>query len=66
MVSPILPIAVPFNAALSDHKRKDYTKAKKRFSRADEESDDDELKQKCYTYLYDIAFKRKNFKEAFK
>ena len=53
------------NAALADHKRGDYAKAKERFNRALEVSQDEENKQKCYTMLYDIALKRKNYKEAF-
>ena len=54
------------SAALADHKRKDYSIAKDRFSRALEtEGIDDELKQKCYQYLFDIALKRNSFKEAF-
>ncbi|MBG15362.1 MAG: hypothetical protein CL853_03310 [Crocinitomicaceae bacterium] len=54
------------NAALADHKRGDYAKAKERFNRALEISQDEENKQKCYTMLYDIALKRKNYKEAFR
>ena len=54
------------NAALADHKRGDYSKAKERFNRALEVSEDQEKKQKCYTMLYDIAIKRKNYKEAFR
>ena len=50
------------NAALADHKRGDYAKAKERFNRALEISQDEENKQKCYTMLYDIALKRKNRK----
>ena len=53
------------NAALADHKRKEYSIAKDRFSKALEISDNDELKQKCYTFLFDIAYKRNKYKEAF-
>ncbi len=53
------------NAALADHKRGDYTKAKERFKRALTVSEDDQNKQKCYTMLYDIALKRKAYKEAY-
>jgi tetratricopeptide (TPR) repeat protein len=53
------------NAALADHKRGDYTKAKERFKRALAISEDDQNKQKCYTMLYDIALKRKAYKEAY-
>ena len=54
------------NAALADHKRKDYSLAKDRFTRALEtEGIDDDLKQKCYQYLFDIALKRNSYKEAF-
>lgn len=54
------------NAALADHKRGDYTKSKERFNRALEVASEEDIKQKCYTMLYDIALKRKNFKEAFR
>ena len=53
------------NAALADHKRANYTKAKERFKRALAISSDENNKQKCYTMLYDIAIKRKNYKEAY-
>lgn len=54
------------NAALADYKRGDYTKSKDRFQRALTISNDDANKQKCYTMLYDIALKRKSYKEAYK
>ena len=54
------------SAASADHKRKDYSTAKNRFTRALEaEGIDDDLKQKCYQYLFDIALKRNSHKEAF-
>jgi hypothetical protein len=55
------------NAALADHKRKEYSLAKDRFLRALGMSEiNDDLKQKCYTFLYDIAYKRNNYNEAFR
>ena len=50
----------------ADYKRGDYTKSKDRFQRALTISNDDANKQKCYTMLYDIALKRKSYKEAYK
>ena len=54
-----------YNAAVADYKRKAFTKAEERFNRAINISEDDQLIQKMYEILYDIAFNKKQYKKAF-
>ena len=55
-----------FNAATSDYKRKEYSKAESRFLRAIEAAQDDkQLINKSYEFLFDIEFNKKNYKKAF-
>ena len=53
-----------YNAAVANYKRKEFSKAEQRFNRAINISNDDNLKQKMYEILYDIAFNKKQFKKG--
>ena len=52
-------------AAKSDYKRGDYHKSEERFERAETLLEQQEAKEECYNFLYDIAMKKKNYKKAF-
>ncbi len=53
-----------YNAAVANYKRKEFSKAEKRFNRAIDIADDENLKQKIYEILYDIAFNKNQYKKA--
>ena len=53
-----------FNAAVANYKRKEFSKAEQRFNRAIDIADDENLKQKIYEILYDIAFNKNQYKKA--
>ena len=53
-----------YNAAVANYKRKEFSKAEERFNRAIKICNDDNLKQKMYEILYDIAFNKNQFKKG--
>ena len=53
-----------YNAAVANYKRKEFSKAEQRFNRAIDIADDENLKQKIYEILYDIAFNKSQYKKA--
>jgi tetratricopeptide (TPR) repeat protein len=54
-----------FSAAISDYRRKDFSKAESRFNRALSISEDETQKQKIHEILFDISFGKKQFKKGY-